>query len=342
MREDFTQPQYIFVDKGQSPLRIDKFLADRLGNCTRNKLQLAIDEGRIKVDGVPIRANYKVRPLDKISIIYPENRDYNEEILPEEMPLSIIYEDKEVLLVNKPAGLVVHPAQGHYSGTLLNGLAYHFQRQGKDWQDLPRLGLVHRIDKDTSGLLVIGKTLEAIHSLSHQFAAHTIHRRYLALVWGDLAENGTICKRIGRHKRYRQLFDAYDSQSEIGKEAITHYRILENLHYVTLIECRLETGRTHQIRVHMKSIGNPIFGDQTYGGNKIITGTKYPKYESFVHNCLQILPRQALHAQELGFIHPETGEELNFQAPLPNDMQQVLKRWQNYFHNAKSNFRPYK
>lgn len=337
MNQEFPALPYldIIVDKGQSPVRIDKFLVDKLSNCTRTKLQTAIEDGKILVFDLPIKANYKVRPLDEIRIYYNDNREDKEDIVPENLELTIVYEEEDFLVLNKPAGMVVHPAHGHWRGTLLNALAYYFQSQNQNWQDLPRLGLVHRIDKDTSGLLVIGKNLAAIHSLSKQFAEHSIHRRYLALVWGNVGENGTICKRIGRHKRYRQLFDAYMPESEIGKAAITHYTVLENWYYVSLLECRLETGRTHQIRVHMKSIGHPIFGDPVYGGNKIVTGTRYPKYENFVNNCLQVLPRQALHAIELGFKHPRTQNWIYFKAPVPQDLQSVLENWNKYFQHRR-------
>jgi 23S rRNA pseudouridine1911/1915/1917 synthase len=321
----------IIIDKGQEPLRIDKFLANRIEGATRNKLQQAINLGLVLVNGKEIRANYKIKPLDSI-IIYSDMSPEETEVVPEELELNIVYEDADLMVINKPAGMVVHPGSGNYSGTLLNGIAYYLQNQIPDISEevLPRFGLVHRIDKNTSGLLVLAKTDKAMRLLAKQFFDHTVKRQYVALVWGDMEnESGTIVAHVGRHLRLRKLFEAYP-EGDHGKEAITHYRVIERFGYVTLVECVLETGRTHQIRVHMKYIGHPLFNDDFYGGDKIVKGTVYSKYKQFVDNCFQICRRQALHAKTLGFIHPTSGEEMFFEAALPDDMEQLIEKWRRY------------
>lgn len=321
----------IIIDKGQEPLRIDKFLMQRLENATRNKLQQAINTGMVLVNGKEVRPNYKVKPRDSI-IIYSDMSPEETDVVPEKMELSIVYEDDHLMLINKPAGMVVHPGSGNYSGTLLNGVAYYLQQQNPSISEelLPRFGLVHRIDKNTSGLLVLAKTDVAMRQLAKQFFDHSVNRKYVALVWGDMESNeGTIIAHVGRHQRFRKLFEAYP-EGDYGKEAITHYKVLERFGYVTLVECVLETGRTHQIRVHMKHIGHPLFSDDFYGGDKIVKGTVFSKYKQFVENCFAICPRQALHAKTLGFVHPVTNEEIYFEAPIPGDMQQVIDRWRDY------------
>lgn len=318
----------IVTDKRQEPLRIDKFLMNRVEGATRNKLQQALESGAITVNGGLVKPNYKIRPGDDIRIFDTRPPELTE-IIPEELPLDIEYEDDTLMIINKPAGMVVHPGCGNYSGTLVNGLSWYLQNE-EEPGTLPRVGLVHRIDKDTTGLVVIAKTEAAMTHLAAQFKRHTVHRRYVALVWGDIEEDqGTVVAHIGRHQRFRKLFAAYP-EGEHGKEAITHYKVLERFGYVTLVQLQLETGRTHQIRVHMQSIGHPLFGDRTYGGDRIVKGTIFSKYKQFVENTFALLPRQALHARELGFIHPATGEKMFFEAPLPADMQAVLDRWRTY------------
>jgi 23S rRNA pseudouridine1911/1915/1917 synthase len=321
----------LVVSGRQEPIRLDKFLTARIENISRNKVQQAIDGGRVLVNNKMASANYKVRSGDNI-VCYSDKEKVGEHIIPEKMPLNIFYEDDEILIINKPPGLVVHPASGNYSGTLINAVAYYLQEENKSISEetLPRFGLVHRIDKNTSGLLVLAKTSRAVASLAKQFFNHSIKREYQALVWGDLKEdNGTIIAHVGRHQRFRKLFEAYP-EGDYGKEAITHYEVLERFGYVTLIKCMLETGRTHQIRVHMKYIGHPLFNDETYGGNKILKGTIYNKYKQFVEKCFEICPRQALHAKTLGFIHPATNEEMLFDSELPMDIKEVIDKWRNY------------
>lgn len=319
----------IRADKGQELLRIDKFLMTRIEGATRNKLQQALEEGNITVNGLAVKPNYKVHPGDEI-VVFETRRPDLSEIIPEEMPLDIVFEDEAVMVINKPAGIVVHPGCGNYSGTLVNGLSWHLQQQSGHPSELPRVGLVHRIDKDTSGLLVVAKTEQAMAKLAAQFKAHTVHRRYVALVWGNMeADNGRIEAHVGRHQRFRKIFAAYP-EGEHGKEAVTHYRVLERLGYVSLVELQLETGRTHQIRVHMQHIGHPLFGDATYGGDRIVKGTVFSKYKQFVENTLALLPRQALHAKELGFVHPASGQQMLFQSELPADMQAAIERWRSY------------
>jgi 23S rRNA pseudouridine1911/1915/1917 synthase len=326
----------IVTDKRQEPLRIDKFLMNRLEGATRNKIQQALEEGNITVNGQIVKSNYKIRPADEI-IVYDTRRPDITDIIPEELPLDIAYEDESLMVINKKAGMVVHPGCGNYSGTLINGLSWYLQKKTGNLSELPRVGLVHRIDKDTTGLVVIAKTEQAVTKLSAQFKAHTVHRRYIALVWGDVTENsGTIVAHVGRHQRFRKLFAAYP-EGEHGKEAVTHYKVLERFGYVTAIELQLETGRTHQIRVHMQSIGHPLFGDTTYGGDRIVKGTIFAKYKQFVENTLSLIPRQALHAKELGFIHPESGEQMLFNSELPNDMQAAIDRWRTYISGSVRN-----
>jgi 23S rRNA pseudouridine1911/1915/1917 synthase len=327
----------LVVSGGQEPIRLDKFLTARIENISRNKVQQAIDGGMVLVNNKTASANYKVRPGDNI-VCFSDKEKVGENIIPEKMVLNIFYEDDEILIINKPPGLVVHPASGNYSGTLINGVAYYLQEENKTISEetLPRFGLVHRIDKNTSGLLVIAKTSHAVASLAKQFFNHSIKREYEALVWGDLKENkGTIVAHVGRHHRFRKLFEAYP-EGDYGKEAVTHYEVLERFGYVTLIKCILETGRTHQIRVHMKYIGHPLFNDETYGGNKILKGTIFNKYKQFVENCFEICQRQALHAKTLGFIHPATKQEMQFISELPDDMSAVIEKWRSYSNNPKT------
>ena len=319
----------IVTDKRQEPLRIDKFLMNRVEGATRNKIQQAIEEGFILVNNEIVKPNYRVRPDDTI-IVFETRRPESKEVIPENIPLNIVYEDDALMIVNKPAGMVVHPGCGNYSGTLVNGLSYYLRQEQVDLENLSRVGLVHRIDKDTTGLIVIGKQEQAMSLLAAQFKKHTVHRRYIALVWGDLAEEeGTIHVNIGRNLRFRKIMDAFPD-GDYGKDAITHYRVLERFNYETLVELRLETGRTHQIRVHMKYIGHPLFNDGTYGGDRIVKGTVFTKYKQFIDNCFGILTRQALHAKELGFIHPVTGKWIQFDSELPDDMNHVIEKWRNY------------
>lgn len=317
------------VDKGQSPIRIDKYLLNYIENITRNKIQNAAKEDGILVNGTPVKSNYKVRPNDTISVTF-EHPNYEQLLVAEDIPIDIIYEDEDVLVVNKPAGMVVHPGHGNYSGTLINALIYHFENLPKNSSDRP--GLVHRIDKDTTGLLVVAKTEKAMHHLSNQFAEKTSEREYIALVWGNVEdEEGTIEGHIGRHPKNRlqnTVFDGEDSHK--GKPATTHYKVLERFGYVTLLSCKLETGRTHQIRVHMKHIGHTLFNDERYGGNVILKGTTFTKYKQFVENCFKLLPRQALHARTLGFEHPTTGKFLKFEMDVPDDMVQCIEKWRQY------------
>lgn len=324
----------IEVSKGQEPLRIDKFLMSRIEGATRNKVQAGIDSCLVLVNDCSVKTNYKVRPGDKI-VVYDNRDPENNDIVPEEMPLNIVYEDDDIMIIDKPAGLVVHPGSGNPNGTLINGVAWHLQQQhpGITENELPKFGMVHRIDKNTSGLLVLAKSAKAMNDLAKQFYNHTVHRRYIALVWGDFDnESGTITGHVGRHQRFRKLFTTYPD-GEYGKEAITHYKVLERFNYVTMVECRLETGRTHQIRVHMQYIGHPLFNDDFYGGDRIVKGTVFTKYKQFVDNCFAICPRHALHARELGFIHPVTREQVYFESKLPVDMEQLIEKWRKYSRN---------
>jgi len=322
---------------GQEPLRIDKFLMNRIEGATRNKIQQAIEAERVLVNDRAIRSNYKVRPLDKI-VIYDNSAPEQTEIIPQEISIKIVYEDDDLLVVDKEPGMVVHPGSGNPSGTLVNAIAWRLQQQGQLVSEatLARFGLVHRIDKNTSGLLVLAKSPKAMTDLAKQFFEHTVHRRYIALVWGDFdQEEGTVRAHVGRHLRFRKQFAAYPD-GDHGKEAITHYRVLERFHYVTLIECRLETGRTHQIRVHMQLIGHPLFNDELYGGDRIVRGTVFTRYRQFVENCFAVCPRQALHAQQLGFIQPVTRQPMFFESPVPADMQELIVKWRNYAIHRKT------
>jgi len=326
--QDLYEHLRVVVDKGQSLLRIDKFLMHRVENASRNRIQNAIDLGNVLVNDKPIKPSYKVKPLDVISVVLP-HPPRDTEVYPENITLDIVYEDDDVLIVNKPAGMVVHPGYNNYTGTLVNGLVYHFQQLPTLPGNDGRPGLVHRIDKDTSGLLLISKNERAMTWLARQFFEHTITRKYLALVWGDLEQDGTVTGYIGRSVNDRRVMAIYDDP-EKGKWSVTHYKVLERMNYVTLIECQLETGRTHQIRAHMKHIGHPLFSDATYGGDKILKGTVFSKYKQFVDNCFEIMPRQALHAQTLGFIHPTQKKYIYFESALPQDFETVLEKWRKY------------
>lgn len=321
---------YSFVaEKGQQPLRIDKYLMNFIENATRNKIQAAAKEGSIYVNGEPVKSNYKVKPFDEIKVLFA-HPPHEYLLVPEDIPINVVYEDDDVLVVNKPAGMVVHPGHGNYSGTLINALTFHFDNLPNNSSERP--GLVHRIDKDTSGLLVVAKTEEAMAHLSNQFAEKTSEREYVALVWGNVEEDeGTIEGNIGRHPKNRlQNTVFFDDEADRGKPAVTHYKVLERFGYVTLVSCKLETGRTHQIRVHMKHIGHTLFNDERYGGELILKGTTFTKYKQFVENCFKVLPRQALHAKTLGFVHPKTGEFMRFTSEIPEDMQQCIEKWRNY------------
>ena len=329
-QDDELYEHYAFtVEKGQQLLRIDKYLMNFIENATRNKIQAAAKNGSIYVNDVPVKSNYRVKPFDKIRVMF-EHPPYEYLLTPENIPLDIVYEDDELLVINKPAGLVVHPGHGNYSGTLINALIYHFENLPNNSSNRP--GLVHRIDKDTSGLLVIAKTEEAMTHLSKQFFDKSSEREYVALVWGNVeADEGTIEGNIGRHPKNRLQNAVFEGdEANKGKPAITHYKVLERLGYVTLISCKLETGRTHQIRVHMKHIGHTLFNDERYGGEKILKGTTFTKYKQFVENCFKVLPRQALHAKTLGFQHPKTGQFLRFTSELPQDMKECIEKWQQY------------
>lgn len=317
------------ADKGQQLLRIDKFLVDHIQKSSRNRIQQAAEAGCILVNGKAVKSNYRVKPLDVISIVMDRPR-YENEILPENIPLDIVYEDDEVLVVNKPAGLVVHPGHGNYTGTLVNALAWHFKDTPNYDVNDPRLGLVHRIDKDTSGLLVVAKSPEAKTNLGRQFFNKTTKREYVAVVWGvPSPTEGTIEGNIGRNPKDR-LQMAVMSDPEQGKHAVTHYTTIESFGYVSMVKCVLETGRTHQIRVHMLHIGHPLLNDSRYGGDQILRGERTSAYRQFVKNCFEICPRQALHARTLGFVHPSTGKEMFFEAPIPTDMSLMIDKWRSY------------
>lgn len=321
----------IKIDKGQEPLRIDKYLMQRIEGATRNKIQQAINAGMVTVNKSTVKQNYKVKGLDEI-IVYSDMSPEDTEVVPENIPLNIFYEDEDLMVINKPAGMVVHPGSGNYTGTLLNGVAWYLQHENPSIteESLPRFGMVHRIDKNTSGLLLLAKNSKTMTALAKQFYDHSVKRKYIALVWGDVKDDaGTIVAHVGRNLRFRKLFEAYPD-GDHGKEAITHYKVLERFNYVTLVECVLETGRTHQIRVHMKYLGHPLFNDDTYGGDKIVKGTVFAKYRQFVDNCFTICPRQALHAKTLGFIHPGTKKEVFFETELPGDMKEVIEKWRGY------------
>lgn len=330
----------IVADQKQSLIRLDKFLIDRLANRSRSKVQNAIKAGSVKVNEMDVKPNYKVKPGNIISIILPRSLEESYQIVPQNIPLKVVYEDEDVMVINKPAGLAVHPGVGIPNGTLVNAVAWHLQESlknlpVKEGNDTNRAGIVHRIDKDTTGLMVVAKTDFAMTHLANQFFHHTIERRYQALVWGDMeADAGTVRANIGRNPNDRRLFMTFPD-GEDGKWAVTHWRTIERFYYCSLVECQLETGRTHQIRVHLKSIGHTLFGDPRYGGNQILKGTLYSKYKQFVENNLQLLPRQALHAKVLGFKHPRSGEFLRFESELPADMQTVIERWRTYLQGRK-------
>jgi len=329
-QDDELYEHYSFTaSEGQEPLRVDKFLMNFVENATRSKIQKAAKNGSIEVNGKVVKQNYKVKGRDVVRVLF-EHPPYEYLLTPENLPLDIVYEDEDVLVVNKTAGMVVHPGHGNYSGTLINALIYHFENLPNNSSDRP--GLVHRIDKDTSGLLVIAKTEHAMTHLSKQFFNKTTEREYVALVWGNVEDDeGTIEGNIGRHPKNRlQNTVYYGDEADQGKPAVTHYKVIERLGYVTLVSCKLETGRTHQIRVHLKYIGHTLFNDERYGGHAILKGTTFTKYKQFVDNCFKILPRQALHAKTLGFIHPTTGKLMRFEAPVPEDMTACIAKWQTY------------
>lgn len=337
-RDDNLFEHHKFVaDPNQSVIRIDKFLMQRMEKITRNRLQRAIRDGAIKVNGEMVKPNHKIRPKDVVTILLPDPPEANAPLILEDIPLDIVYEDEDVLVVNKPAGMVVHPGVGHKSGTLVNAIAYHLRDHDMPIRDgyVSRPGLVHRIDKETSGLLVLAKNEHALSHLSKQFFDHTTYRRYYALVWGDFEEGeGTVDMNLGRDPYNRMLVRVFP-EGDMGKKAITHFKVLEDMYYVSLVECRLETGRTHQIRVHMKSLGHPLFNDKRYGGDAIMKGTVYTKYKQFVQNAFKLLPRHALHAKSLGFDHPRTGERMMFDSELPEDFQLCLDKWRKYLENRK-------
>ena len=328
-KDDLYEHHKIVVDKGQNPLRIDKYLMNFIENATRNKIQAAAKDGSIFVNDIAVKSNYKVKPFDVIRVKF-EHPPFENLLVGEDLPLDIVYEDDDLLVVNKPAGIVVHPGHGNYSGTLINALIFHFENLPKNSSDRP--GLVHRIDKDTSGLLVVAKTEHAMAHLSKQFKDKTSEREYVAIVWGNVKEDeGTVEGHIGRHPKNRLQNTVYEGDDAYkGKPAVTHYKVIERLGYVTLLSCKLETGRTHQIRVHMKYISHTLFNDERYGGNLILKGTTFTKYKQFVSNCFKVLPRQALHAKTLGFEHPVTGKQMSFNTDVPQDMQKCIEKWRHY------------
>ena len=323
------------VDKGQTPVRIDKYLFERIVNASRNRIQTAADNGFVMANGKPVKSSYKVKPLDVLTVMMDRPR-YENDIIPEDIPLDIVYEDDDLMVINKPAGLVVHPGCGNYHGTLVNAIAWHLRNVPTYDPNDPQVGLVHRIDKDTSGLLVVAKTPDAKTSLGLQFYNKTTKREYNALVWGIVEQDeGTVTGNIGRNPKDRMQMAVMTDPTQ-GKHAVTHYQVLERLGYVTLVKCVLETGRTHQIRVHMKHIGHVLFNDERYGGHEILKGTHFSKYKQFVNNCFDICPRQALHSKTLGFVHPRTGKEMFFTSELPEDMTTLLDKWRTYISNRES------
>lgn len=334
--DDLYEHYSFTADKGQSPLRIDKWLMNKVENATRNKIQDAAKNGSIFVNGTPVKSNYKVKPNDQVRVLF-QHPPHENLLVAEDIPLDIVYEDDQLLVVNKPAGMVVHPGHGNYSGTLINALIFHFDNLPNNSSERP--GLVHRIDKDTSGLLVVAKTEHAMAHLTAQFKAKTSEREYVAIVWGNLEEDqGTIEGNIGRHPKNRLQNTVFlDDEADKGKPAVTHYKVIERLGYVTLVSCKLETGRTHQIRVHMKHIGHTLFNDERYGGNLILKGTTFTKYKQFVENCFKVLPRQALHAKTLGFMHPTKNEFMSFDTPIPQDMQDCIEKWRGYSKHIDNN-----
>ncbi len=333
MKDEFTDEELfevykITADLGQSPLRIDKFLLDRLDDTSRNKIQEAAKLGNILVNNKPVKSNYKVKPCDFIQIVVREEPKVLE-LIPQDIPIEVLYEDSELIIVNKKAGLVVHPGHGNYKGTLVNALIYHFGKLPKRSELNDRPGLVHRIDKNTSGLLVIAKTEVTMAHLAKQFFERTVERRYIALVWGDVKENnGTIKTNLARNFKNRKIMDTYEFEGEVGKHAITNYKVIKRLGYVTLVECKLETGRTHQIRIHMKSIGHPLFNDPEYGGEKILKGHNSANYRKFIQNCFDEIPGQALHARSLGFFHPTQKKAVNFEVDIPKGFKKIVDKFE--------------
>lgn len=329
VEEELFEHHRVVADKGQEPLRVDKFLINRLEGTSRNKIQQAAIDGYIQVNDKAVKSNYKVKPHDVVTVMF-KNPPREIELIPQDIPLDIIYEDDDIVILNKEAGMVVHPGYGNYSGTLVNALAYHFKDLPANGGDITRPGLVHRIDKNTTGLMVIAKNEMAMTSLSKQFFDRTIDRRYNALVWGELKdEEGSIEGHIGRSLKNRKVMTVFPD-GEYGKHAKTHYKVLERFGYISLVECKLETGRTHQIRVHFQHIKHPLFNDFEYGGDKILKGTTFSKYKQFVENCFRMIPRQSLHAKSLSFSHPRTNEWLSFDSELSDDMKSVIEKWRNY------------
>ena len=337
--EEVQQPELyehfrVVVDKGQAPIRIDKYLFERIVNASRNRIQAAADAGFVMANGKPVKSSYKVKPLDVLTVMMDRPR-YENDIIPEDIPLDIVYEDADLMVINKPAGLVVHPGCGNYHGTLVNAIAWHLKDVPSYDPNDPQVGLVHRIDKDTSAIGIVAKTPDAKTSLRLQFYNKTTKREYNALVWGIVDEDeGTIVGNIGRNPKDRMQMAVLSDPTQ-GKHAVTHYKVLERLGYVTLVKCVLDTGRTHQIRAHMKHIGHVLFNDERYGGHEILKGTHFSKYKQFVNNCFDICPRQALHAKTLGFVHPRTGEEMFFTSELPEDMTRLLEKWRAYISNRE-------
>ena len=329
VEDELFEHHRVVADKGQEPLRVDKFLLNRLEGTSRNRIQQAAVDGYIKVNDKSVKSNYKVKPHDIVTVMF-NNPPREVELIPQDIPLDIVYEDEDIVILNKEAGMVVHPGFGNYSGTLVNALAFHFKDLPANGGDLSRPGLVHRIDKNTTGLMVIAKNEATMTSLSKQFYDRTIDRRYNALVWGELKEEeGTIDGHIGRSLKNRKVMTVFP-EGEYGKHAKTHYKVLERFGYISLVECKLETGRTHQIRVHFQHIKHPLFNDFEYGGDKILKGTTFTKYKQFVENCFRMIPRQSLHAKSLAFTHPRTKEWMKFDSELPEDMKSVIEKWRNY------------
>lgn len=327
-QDELYEHHRIVVDPGQNLLRVDKFLMSRLQHVSRSKVQASAAASSVLVNENPVKSSYKVKPGDIVTVVLP-TPPRDTAVYPEDIPVKVVYEDDDIILVNKEPGMVVHPGFNNYTGTLINALAWHFEGQNVEKKE-PSPYLVHRIDKNTSGLLVVAKNEDAMASLAQQFFDHTIERKYRALVWGDFDEDsGTVTGNLGRHPKNRLEMTVFEDGSQ-GKEAVTHYKVIERFHYVTLIECQLETGRTHQIRAHMRYIGHPIFSDDTYGGNRVVKGTTFSKYKQFVDNCFTLIPRQALHAKTLAFIHPGTKEKVFFETDLPNDFTAVLDKWRKY------------
>ncbi len=334
MEENRGFEHYKFIaDKGQNPLRVDKYLQNFVEFSTRSKIQQAIKSGHVKVNGITVKSNYKVKGNDVVTVVYNFPKEKNE-LIPQDIPLDIMYEDSELLILNKEAGMVVHPGFGNYDGTLVNALTFHFKNLPNMGEE-DRPGLVHRLDKNTSGLLVVAKTEKSMTFLAKKFENRDLNRKYIALVWGDIKDDeGTITGHIGRHLKNRKIMDVF-SDGEYGKHAVSHYKVLERFGYTTLVECKLETGRTHQIRAHFKHIGHPLFNDNEYGGDAILKGTTFTKYKQFVENCFKICTRQALHAKSLGFVHPATNKDVFFDSDLSDDMRQLIDKWRKYAIHQK-------